>query len=536
VKPGPYCPFVIATRLAALALVVLAWRAGWPWGLTLGTFGLLGLGRVPRRKLLIELAVGLAILGLAHGFAADVIDRLPLGAAAVALAALLLAPESGLVRLNGIDRFFVMQDSDDTPTNCHARLDLSAPLDRQALEQAAWDLHVEVPILRSFIREAAFGVQRFVARRPFATRLVRWQDRPLADEDPVLYERFDAGREPPFRFYHAPDGAGGASLFFTWTHGTGDGEGGILALDWLLRRYNDYVKGRPKEPFPRTQEGLRLRDVVRARGKGYGWMWRMARRHLKPAGKVGQRNAELYDDVNATGGSFRNHTSWITPETFESLNQATDSGALTRNDLLVTAALRAADRLRLASGREDRPFRLTISANLRRQLGLEPAMQNFLGTLQPLFTVDEVRSRDLAKVVHERIQHGRELEDIVETPIHLGIMTLLLPPWLMRKALRKLETATDGPYFSFLYSSYRQPEIRAPEGTQIRNSKVLHAMPRRPPIALSLGRDRGAMRIMVIYRHPMVSDATAQAFAQGFRAEVDRIVASAGSPAQAVAP
>jgi hypothetical protein len=521
VKPGPWNAFVLATRLCGLALVVLAWRAGWPWGLTLGTFALVSLGRVPQRRLLVELAIVALVLGLRDEPAYD----LPaLGMAGASLLALLFAPEASLLRLNGMDRFFIAQDYPGTPTNSHTFLELSAPLDRAALEAAVADLHREVPLFRSFVRESAFGVERFVARRPFGGPLLQWLDVPTStNDDAVLHAPFDLARQPPFRVLHAPEGDK-ARLVMTTHHSASDGQGMLISADWLLQRYGERRAGKPPTPLALTKEGVRLRDVVRARGKSIVWLLQMVRRHVKPSGKVGERNAELHDDANAAGVSTRWHTDWIEPARWQGLSRLASGQELTRNDLLVAASLRAADRFRRERGREDRPFRLLLPANLRPQLGLPPGLQNFLGVVNASFSVAEVRSTQLATIVHGRVQQGRELEEVIETPIHLGTMSLLLPPWLLRRALRKLDHAPGDNYFSFMFSHWRHAPPRPLADVTLERLSIRGSLSRRPPIGLVLVPERDGLAITLEYRYPLVVDASARAFVAAFRAEVDEML------------
>ncbi len=530
--PAPNAAFVLGLRLAALGLAALAWQAGGIWIVTAGLWSVLTLGRVPSTRLGVELALVGAALAVLVG------PLRPLAAAAAGFALLLrfVAPERGLLRLNGMDRYFVAQDYPGMPANSHICVELERPLDRAALDRAVAAIQRDVPLLRSFVREAAFGAERFEARRPFGGARLTWTDAaPEADGGALLHRRFDLEREPPLRVIHAARPGGAAVLVLTLHHSACDGEGLFLALGWLTQRYNEALAQRPAAPLALTTEGLRFRDAVRRQGKGLGWLVRMVRRHVRPLGKVGVLNASLYDDVAPTACHTRHLLGRIDPHVFERLGQQAGAGELTRNDLLVACALRAADQHQQARGRADRPFRLLLPTNLRGTLKLGPGLQNFLGVVRADFGIDEVRTPGLPDIVHARVREGRSLEDAVETPVNIGVMCLLLPPWLMRRALRKLDLDTSSSFFSFLFSNMRSPPLPALDGVRTESVAIRGSLGRRPPLGLALAREQAGMAVTIEYSYPLVTDASAAGYLERFLGEV-AAVGGAGRPVQALLP
>jgi hypothetical protein len=532
VKPGPWSAFDLGTRAAGVALAVCGFRMGGVAASLLATWGLLSLLRVPSRRLVVELALALLLLSF---WGTEVLT--PATFAAFATFALLAAaPERRALHLNGMDRYFVAQDYPGTPMNSHICLDLADAPDRAALARATAALGADVPMLRTFLREAVLGVRRFEARRPFGGDRLRWTDATIAEDPSLLHAPFDLRREPPYRVACVRRAPAGQTVVVTLHHSACDGEGLLLALNYLVQRYNEARAGAAPQPLALTVEGLRLRVVVRARGKGPGWLWQMIRRHVRPTDKVGVQNASLLDETAPVAHETRHHLDELPEAAWQGVGTAIAGRDLTRNDVLLAAALRAADAHQRERGRPERAFRVMLPINLRSQLGLAPGLQNFLGVLRAVFSFSDVRSPRLAEIVHERVREGRTLEDAVETPVNLGVMTLALPTWLMRRALRKLDHDANSSFFSFLFSHMRAPELLALAGVTTLAVNIRGSLARRPGFGLALTREAAGLSITVEYLHPLVTAASAGAFARRFADEVAQIPmsmrgeASAGSP------
>jgi NRPS condensation-like uncharacterized protein len=375
-------------------------------------------------------------------------------------------------------------------------------------------------MLRTFLRESLLAVERFEARRPFGGERLRWSERSIAEDPSLLHARFDLRREPPYRVACGRRAGGGHTIVLTLHHSACDGEGLLVALNYLVQRYNEARAGRAAAAHARTVEGLRFRDAVRAQGKRLTWLWQMVRRHVRPTGKVGVQNASLLDETAPLPTETRHHLGTLPEAAWQRVGEAIAGKELTRNDVLLAAALRAADAHQRERGRPERPFRVMLPTNLRGQLGLATGLQNFLGVLRAEFTVAEVRAPDLVDIVHARVREHRSLEDAVETPVNLGVMTLVLPTWLMRRALRKLDLDASSSFFSFLFSHMRAPELQALDGVTTRAVYIRGSLARRPGFGLALTREKSGLSVTVEYLHPLVTDESAAAFARRFADEV----------------
>ncbi|MCO5165348.1 MAG: hypothetical protein M9894_03145 [Planctomycetes bacterium] len=496
-RPGPGCAAVLALRLAGLTLAGAAAAGAGP-ALVAGAWGALSLLRVPRARLALEVLLAAALgAALAPGW--------PWAAAAL-LAALwpLLAPEVGVYALNGMDRYFVAQDYPGARINSHHVVDTAAPPDHDALVRALGALMEEAPIARSFVREAALGAERFFTARPFVdpAALVERRAAPLEAEDgwAALDAAFDLARRPPLRVVHAPREGGGHRLVLTAHHSAVDGTGGFLLLDRLLR----HLAGGPVEPFV-DPGARRLRDALRVHG--LGWLLRMIRRHVRPLDKVGVRNASLLDQEDARPAGSRHRLAEVPPDDWRALGARAAAAGVTRNDLLLAALLRAADGWRRARGKDDRPFRVLLPTDLRATLGLPPrTFQNVVGVVRADFGPAEVRAPDLPAIVSARVKAGRALDDAVEAPVNLGVVSALLPPWLFRRALRAFDADARSFFFSLLWSNIRvPPDLARPPGTEaiwVRGSLV-----RQPGVGVVLVNDGGRANLAFEYLVPLASEA-----------------------------
>lgn len=520
-SPGPASPFSLGTRAAGLAVAFAAMRTDSRVAIPVLALAALSLLRVERRRLVLELALGAAVLALLAP------SPWPCAGLAAAIAALaLLAPESGLLRANGVDRYFFAQDYPGMHANVHLIVDTLDPLDRSALERAAGSLMADVPMARSFVREAVLAAERFVARRPWlaAAEVVTWAEEPLdpAGEAALLDRRFDLARRPPFRVLGAARPGGAFRLVLTWHHSAGDGTAGTVLLDRLLQRYDEHRAGRAPAPFPPEPPARRFRELLRPQGPG--WIWRMVRRHVRPLDKVGVRNASLLDDEAPRPSGSRAALVTIPIEWWERLRREPREGGVTRNDVLVTAALRAADAWRRARGKPDRSFRVLLPTDLRPTLGLAPCLQNFVGVVRAEFAAEELRGPALEELVSARVKLGRDLAEAIETPVNLGVLSALLPPALFRAALKSFDNDARSFFFSFLFTHFRAlpGEVREPGGVRVERMWARVAVPRQPGFGLVVVRDARQVTIALEYRDALVSEASVEDYRRLLEAEIGR--------------
>ncbi|WP_426747170.1 hypothetical protein VZQ01_06380 [Myxococcus faecalis] len=515
-------PFVVGTRAAGLLLCGLsAWLGGWAWlGFAVGALSLL---RVPRRGLLVELAVASALLWLVMP------AWPPLVAAALMLLVIPLAPESGALRLNGLDRYFYLQDGPGSRMNSHHFVDTATPLERESLERAVAAVLSELPLARSFVREATLGVARFVARRPWVepSRLLCWSDAPVEAEDSRLLDApMDLRRLPPWRVIHAPRPEGGYRLCLTVHHCAVDGEGGLLMLDLLVRRYNELRAGRPLSPRLPVHGGQRLRELLRPRG--FAGMWRLVRRHFSMGDTDKGASAVLADDAAARPRHTRHHLLRIPADTWRRLKAVSTAEGVSRNDLLVGAVFRAASALRRERGQAELRFRTFVPTNLRSALGVPSGLGNYLGMLQVVASPEDLRSPALEKTLSESIRKLREPDEAVSFMVNMGLLTLM-PPGMFRAGLRSNDADPSAFNYSLLVSTIRQPEeLALPEGVETERVLVRGSLTGRPCFGVVIIHSGGEVHGVLEYLSPTVRDETAREFAERWVAEVERMAVGPG--------
>lgn len=514
---GPRVPWTLALRAGALVVGLAAFRAGgWSW--LPGAWAALTLLRVPSRRLLLEVVAAAAVAAALGEGRAPYACGLVIAGLALALVTVREAPWP----LNGLDRYFVCQEYPGAAVNTHHFIDSARPWDPAALARALRAVVAETPVTRTFVREAWLGVERSVAPAWFdpAARVERL-DVPVEARPELLDRPFDLGREPPWRVVVAPRAEGGWRLVLTAHHSAVDGSGGVRLLERLLRRYDEAargVAGRVDEDPP----AVRFRDVLRPRG--LGWLLRMVRRHVKPLDKVGVKNASLLDDEERGWTGSRHLVTTIDPARWTALKAIAAARGVSRNDLLVTAALRAADGWRGARGREARPFRLLLPTDLRSTLGLPPSMQNVVGVVKADFAPDEVRSDGLARIVSDRIKLGRTIDEAVETPVNLGVVSALLPPFAFRAALRQFDHDPRSFFFSLLVSTIRLPaDLPAPADLGVERVWIRGSLARSPGVGLVLTDDGRQVTVAFEYLTPIASEAGVADLRARFEAEVARL-------------
>ncbi len=494
--------FALVCRAAAVALIALGYPS-WVF-VALGVFLLF---LIPKRRNLVLIAMALFVLSIAtHGYAAA-------GVGLGALLATLLGQKP--LAMNGLDRYFIAQTRPGVPVAFHTFFEVSQPLDRPLLTRAVSSFQRDVPIAHSFVREGLFGVERFVTWTPIFGRPLRFLDRPLRDED--LAVPFDLATEPPFRVLHAPREGGGAVVVFTIHHSAADGVGAFLLMGRLFQRYDELRRGVPEQPFAKDPPPVRFRALLRP--KGLRWLLAMIRRHVKPMDKVGVQNASLLDDEAPRPATSRHIEEAIPLERWDALKDAAAARGVSRNDLLLAAALRAADGWRRARNKPDRAFRVLYPIDLRAILGLPACVQNFVGVVRADFSIEDVRRDDLAKLVQERVKESRSLEEAIETPVNLGVLSAVLPPWVFRAALAGFDDDPRSFFFSLVWSNVRvPPDLVLPPGTE--RIYLRGPLVRQPGVGVFATLDARSLNLTLEYLSPLASEEGVRDYGSRLLAEI----------------
>lgn len=540
--PTTHAIYVFGTRACAVLAVVVLLTLARPThtpryvglGVALATTMLVGavwaatvLLRVPRRRMIAEIALvlglGVAVLcRLQHGRLGS--DGLLLAVGVlVFLIPLALAPQGrSVLPMNGLDRYFVCQDYEAMRVNSHHFVDVSEEPSREALHRAVEALLIEMPIARSFVHESVLGMERFVAGDAWveAEELVQWLEKPIEADYDVLDAPIELGSRPPWRVLVAPRREGGWRLCLTIHHSAADGTGGMLWLSRLLLRCEEARTGQPTARLPADPPAKRFRELFRP--QGFGWLLRMIRRHVRPMDKVGVRNASLLDD-EAPRLSESAHALCEVPDAeWARLKARAEELGVSRNDLLVTSSLRAADGWRVARRRPDQRFRLLLPTDLRSTLGLPPSVQNFVGVVRSDFSAEDVRAEGLPRLVSERVKLGRTLEEAIETPVNLGFLSAVLPPRLFRLLLRNFDNDAKSFFFSYLFSQVRiPPELPRPPGTE--RVWVRGSLPRQPGFGIVVCPDGERVTVAFEYLQAYVTDASVADYRDRFLAEIARV-------------
>ncbi|MEK7865986.1 MAG: hypothetical protein AAB434_04840 [Planctomycetota bacterium] len=529
--PLNHAMYVFGTRACSLLAVVVAlrlWRASDAPGLAsaLAMWALWTLLRAPRRRLVGELAVALSIALVEtacamEGRAAYGDLYLAMGALALCIP-LVLAPQGrSALPMNGLDRYFVCQDYEGMRVNSHHFVDVSEQPSREALHDAVEALLAEMPIARSFVHQAVLGMERFVASRPWvgAGELVQWLEKTIEADYEVLDAPIDLAERPPWRVIVAPRREGGWRIVLTIHHSAADGTGGMLWLSRLLKRYEESRTGKPPGRLPADPPARRFRELFRPQGTA--WLLRMVRRHVRPMDKVGVRNASLLDD-EAPRLSESAHALCEVPDAeWARLKARAEELGVSRNDLLVTASLRAADGWRRARQRPDQRFRILLPTDLRPALDLPPSFQNFVGVVRSDFSAEEVRAEGLPRLVSERVKLGRTLDEAIETPVNLGFLSAVLPPGLFRLLLRNFDNDPRSFFFSYLFSQVRIPsDLPRPPGTE--RVWVRGSLPRQPGFGIVVCPDGERVTVAFEYLEAYVSEASVADYRDRFLAEISR--------------
>jgi NRPS condensation-like uncharacterized protein len=435
--------------------------------------------------------------------------------------------------LNGLDRYFTAHDYAGLNFVIHVVLDVDRPLDGAALARAIESVLADVPLARSTIVEGALRARRVVAapgRFGAADVLELHEQRLSAEAELELLDRPIAIRAtPPWRVTQYPF-TGGHRLALTVHHSMCDGTAATVFLNALIGRYNDFVAGRAPAPLALAREPFRFRQLLQ-RARDRRWTWRMLVRHARPTEQFGVQNASLLEDDHAPPGRIRYLPVPLGRARWDALAQVARGLGCTRNDLLVSAALRAADQGRRALGKPDRDFRVLLPTNLRPALGAdERSLQNCIADVRASFRPDEVRGAELVGLVSQRVKLGRDLEAAVETPVNIGLAANLMPPRTFRRVLKKLDADPASFFFSFLFTHVRVPGGPVlPTGVGVRSYWMATTVPPHPGFGYFVANTGEDVTITLQYQERGLSDTRARAYRDGFLSQLDALLAPAGA-------
>jgi hypothetical protein len=129
-----------------------------------------------------------------------------------------------------------------------------------------------------------------------------------------------------------------------------------------------------------------------------------------------------------------------------------------------------------------------------------------------------VRSPDLPRFVAERVQLGKTLDEAVETPVNLGVLGALLPPFLFRSELAKWDKNPGSFFYSLVFSNIRVPPLPLP--ANVERVWVRGSMPRQPGFGLVVCADGRQVTVALQYLVPAASEAGVRAFAALLEREV----------------
>ena len=523
--------FERVTRISAWVTIALILGVGGvsllsPWALIGATWAAISLLRVPRARQLLEFGVISLLVCLEFHQGAASACLLAWGLLVPLLS--FLAPEKRVLKMNGMDRYMVCQDYPGVPANVHLFIDVKEPFDRGSVERALLFIFREVPLARTTIREAFLGMERFVAKAPesLPARVLTWLDEPISDSGSEhLDRRFDLRREFPLRVTHAPRAEGGYRLILTVQHSIADGVGLVNLAQLTLLSYASYRNGSvPSQP--RLDSAChRYRELFRPRG--LPWLVRMLKTHVRPMDKVGTRNASLLDDESPRPSPISQMFVQLEPDTDQKLIQATRESGFTRNDLLVTAIVRASDVFRSRRKRPNQLFRLLLPMNLRPILGLpENCLQNFVGVVRSEFTPEEARSPELALLVSKKVRLGKDYEEAIETPVNLGFLSWALPPPVFRYVLKKFDQDPKSFFFSLIFSHVRLPKdsFADPPGNVIENISIRIPLTRQPGVAIGAASSDRKVTFCFTYLSAMVSETSIAEFVELFKRELGSLL------------
>ncbi len=407
-----------------------------------------------------------------------------------------------------MDRALIAQTYAGRPMTTHHVLDVDAPFERGRLLDAVDALVRSVPALRSVVRESALGLARIAEPRRWShlDALVSYCDVPVDLSGSGWFARpFDLEREEPFRVLHAPRHGGGYQLVFTLHHSVTDGVGALALFEALLSFYAARC-GEPVVPPSVAPSGARMRELLAK--KGPRAVTSLLRDNVRRVRRFTDRRASLLERADASGQALHCAVLELSPASWQRLRERARALGCTRNDLALTALLRASAAWRRERGMPEEDFRVLMPVDLRKEFGIGASTQNHFGVVEADFTARDLEAVTLPRIVAARLEAERTSERVLATPVALATLSAL-PPFLLRRFFRWLDERPSSFMYSFLFSHIRVPELRVPASVRMRRLYCLSGLPRQPGVGLTITAVRDSATIALAYTPPRLTDAGA---------------------------
>ena len=131
-------------------------------------------------------------------------------------------------------------------------------------------------------------------------------------------------------------------------------------------------------------------------------------------------------------------------------------------------------------------------------------------------------------LIKKQLKAGRELEEAIEAPTNLGVVSALLPIRAFRKALREFDADPNSFWFSFGLTAVNFPaQMHLPNDVDVQRVWMTAAVTGHPGFGLGPVRDRGKVYLLSAHRVPLLSVEGAKDYMQRFKEELERLVAGA---------
>jgi hypothetical protein len=424
---------------------------------------------------------------------------------------------------NFMDRAILEQTYPGRPMTTHHVLEHAAPFDRARLMDAVDALVRSAPTLRSYVRETPMSVRRFATAERWSDldALVTFSDVAVDLSSSGWFVRtFDLAREEPFRLLHAPRHGGGFQLVFTLHHSVTDGVGALALFNALLSHYAALGGERADVPKAIAPSGARLRRLLWREGPRFALavMLDNARRLTR----FTDRRAALLERIEEKAGPLQCAVIDLAPATWERLQTRARELGCSRNDLMLSAFLRAAAAWRRDGGMPEEDFRALIPVDLRGELGVGPSLQNHLGVIEADFSAGEVAAPSLPRTISVRLKAERTRDRVLATPLALALLSTTLPPFATRRLFRWLDERPGSFMYSFLFSHIRVPDgLSAPASLRMRRLYCLSSLPRQPGVGLTITALPDAVTAALAYTPPRLSHEGARRLLARFASALD---------------
>lgn len=349
--------------------------------------------------------------------------------------------------LNSIEKNMLAWDREDLAFNSHLVADFDHPLDAEAFTKANERLFKEIPLLRTII----VNNERYVQDKTSSERpLIEFQEITEDVETEFLNRPFNLAKDPPYRALYGKlkKEENTWRLIMTVHHTSFDG----IAQTYLFRELMLAYQGLPLTPWTTEIMPFRFSDLFRKKFS-FSKRYSLYLKFIKSLNYKKPQAATLITHPERTSRKVKHEYFDLGNRGTDILNAKARELKLSFYEVIFLAILKTLDKT--IALKDEKPIVLAVPMNFRTFLKVDHFFQNVVGLITLRFTRDEIKEKNLASILKEKIKTSSDPQLTLKPAFLAAVTSKIFGINTLRKIMLKNDLNPNGIYSSVLISALR---------------------------------------------------------------------------------